>query len=66
MYQLYIKTDSAFDGKKLIGEFSNIDDAHEKIEAEIAKDKDIKYVIEESTGSVNIYGDLISDVIEEN
>ena len=66
MYQVYIKTPTAFDGRKLIGEFSDIDEAHEKLEQELAKDQDIKYLIEETTGKVDIYGDLIVNVIDEN
>ncbi|HSA07410.1 MAG TPA: hypothetical protein P5556_09550 [Candidatus Gastranaerophilales bacterium] len=66
MYQIYMKTETSFDHKKLIGEFNDIDKAYEKIEAELAKDKDFKYVIEETTGSVDIYGELIVDTVEEN
>ena len=66
MYQVYIKTPSSFDGRKLIGEFGDIDEAHERLEQELAKDKNLKYVIEEATGKVDIYGDLIVDVVDEN
>lgn len=66
MYHVYIKDDSLFDSKKLIGEFSDLDKAYEKVDQELAKDKDIKYVIEETTGHVNSYGDLIADIVEEN
>ncbi len=66
MYQVYIKTETGFDRKKLIGEFSDISKAYEKIETELTKNKDLKYVIEEITGSVDIYGELITNVVEEN
>jgi len=66
MYQVYIKKETGFMSKDLIGEFKDIDKAYEIIENELAKNKDIKYVIEETTGHVNIYGDLTVDVIEEN
>lgn len=66
MYHVYIKDDSLFDSKKLIGEFADLDKAYEKVDQELAKDKDIKYVIEETTGHVNSYGDLIADIVEEN
>lgn len=66
MYQLYVMDESAFDSKKLIGEFSNIDNAHARLEKEFAKDKDTKYVLEETTGHVNSYGDLLATVVEEN
>lgn len=66
MYQVYIKKDTGFDSKKLIGEFSDYDKATEKIEAELAKDKDIKYVIEETSGHVDSYGELLTTVVDEN
>jgi len=66
MYQVYIKTKNSYDERKLIGEFGDYDEAWEKIETEQAKDKDIKYVIEETTGAVDVYGNLIVDIIEEN
>ena len=66
MYQVYIKTKTGFDRKKLIGEFSDIGKAREKIDAELAKDEDIKYILEETTGHVDIYGDLIANVVDEN
>jgi hypothetical protein len=66
MYQVYIKTETGFDSKKLLGEFDDIDDAYEKIETEQNKNKDIKYVIEETTGHVDNYGELISRVVEKN
>lgn len=66
MYQVFIIDESAFDSKKLIGEFSDIDNAHARLKKEFAKDEDTKYVIEQTTGHVNSYGELISTVIEEN
>jgi hypothetical protein len=65
MYQVYIKIETGFDRIK-IGEFKDYDKVQEKIETELAKNKDLKYIIEETTGSVNGYGELIADVIEEN
>jgi len=47
-------------------QFKDIDKAYEKIEDELVKNKDIKYVLEETTGHVDIYGELTVDVIEEN
>lgn len=66
MYYVYIKTESSFDGRKLVGEYSEYEQAQEKIEAELAKDKTIKYVIEETTGHVDVYGNLIADIVDEN
>lgn len=66
MYQLYVIDETAFDSKKLIGEFSNIENARTRLQKEFVKDKDIKYVIEETTGHVDSYGELIANIVEEN
>lgn len=66
MYHVYIKQDSGFESKKLVGEFAEIDDAYDAIDEEIAKNKDVKYRLEETTGHVDVYGELISKVVEEN
>lgn len=66
MYQVYIIDETAFDPKKLIGEFSDIDNARARLQKEFAKNKETKYIIEETTGHFNSYGELISTVIEEN
>jgi len=66
MYHVYIKTETGFESKKLIGEFKDVDKAYEKIENELAKNKDIKYVIEETTGHIDSYGELLTSVVEEN
>jgi len=66
MYQVFIKTDSMFEDKKLVGEFKDLDEADEFIDAKIAKDPELKYIIEISTGSVDIYGNMITRVVREN
>lgn len=66
MYQVYVIDEAAFDPKKLIGEFSNIENARARLQKEIVKNNDIKYIIEETTGHVDSYGELIATVIEEN
>lgn len=66
MYHVYIKNQSGFDSRKLVGEFADYEKAQEKIEAELEKDGNIKYVIEETTGAVDVYGNLIVDIVDEN
>lgn len=66
MYQVYVIDETAFDPKKLIGEFSDIDIARSRLQKEFAKNEDTKYVIEETTGHVNSYGELLTTVVEEN
>jgi len=66
MYHVYFIDETAFNPKKMIGEFNNIDNAQARVEKELAKNKDIKYVIEETTGHVDSYGELLATVVEEN
>jgi hypothetical protein len=66
MYQLYIKKETGFETKKLIAEFKDSDSAYVRIETELAKDKDLKYILEETTGHVDSYGDLLATVVDEN
>lgn len=66
MYYVYLKQETGFESKKLLGEYNDLDKAYERVEKELAKDKNIKYVIEETTGYVDNYGELIAEVVEEN
>jgi hypothetical protein len=66
MYQLYIIDEKLFDPKKLVCEFSSIDNIRARLNKEITKNADVKYIIEETSGHVNSYGDLIATVVEEN
>ena len=66
MYQLYVIDNSAFDSKKMIGEFGSIDSTRARLEKEFAKDKDTKFIIEQTTGHVDSYGELLATVIDEN
>jgi hypothetical protein len=66
MYQLYKKTESSYDKRKLIGEYRELEKVRSIIDAELAKDPEFKYIIEETTGKVDVYGELIVDVVDEN
>ena len=66
MYQVYIKDANSYTGRELIGEYEDVDDAFDKAEEEVAKDSNIKYVIEKTSGNVNSYGELEVSVIAEN
>lgn len=66
MYQLYVIDESAFDPKKLVGEYSDIDNTRARLQKEFTRNPETKYIIEQTTGHVNSYGDLIATVIEEN
>lgn len=68
MYHVYIKekTQSLIETKTLLADYKDIDDAYARVDEELAENPDFKYSIEETTGHVDNYGELISDIIEEN
>ena len=66
MYHVYKKKKNVYDAKVLLGDYKDLDEADKRIEEELAKDSNFKYSLEETTGHVNNYGDLIVDIIEEN
>lgn len=66
MYQLYVMDETAYESKKMIGEYSSIDSVRARLDKEFAKDKDTKYIIEQTTGHVDSYGELLTTVVEEN
>ena len=66
MYHVYKKEKNVYDAKVLFGDYKDLDEADKRIEEELAKDPNFKYSLEETTGHVNNYGDLIVDIIEEN
>jgi len=66
MFKVYVKSETSFDGRKHVGDFDDYDKAFEKVDNLIEEDKDVKYIVEETNGKVNIYGDLVVEVIDEN
>ena len=66
MYHVYKKEKNVYDAKVLLGDYKDLDEADKRIEEELAKYPNFKYSLEETTGHVNNYGDLIVDIIEEN
>lgn len=66
MYHVYTKKEDGFGRKTLMAKFQDLDKAYDAVDAELDKDPNFKYVIEETTGHVNNYGELIATVIYEN
>ena len=66
MYHVYVIDESSFNPKRLVGEFNNVDDARARLEKEFVKNKDTKYILEQTTGHVDSYGELLATVVEEN
>lgn len=63
MYQVYIDKPSYYD-PELVGEFKDLDKAIEVAEKEKASDDEVSYIIEETNGSMNSYGEQISRVVK--
>jgi len=63
MFHLYIESDSTF-SPKLVGEYDNLDEAKKRAKKEQEEDDSVTYTIEESNGSFNSYGELLTNVIE--
>ena len=66
MYHLSEKQEEPFKNVKHIRDFEDLDDAYDYVDKKLAENKDFKYIIEETSGIFNSYGELVRDVIEEN
>ena len=63
MFQLYIKKKGGF-APNSKGEYLTIEEARAALAKAKEKDETIRYTIEETDGSVNSYGELLTEVIE--
>lgn len=63
MFQVYIDKPSYYDAE-MVGEFKELEKAIEFAEAEKSKDSESSYIIEETNGSMNSYGEQISRIVK--
>lgn len=66
MYHVYTEKDYSEFSKTLVGEFTDLEDAMEKARKSIENRSDLRYIVEETDGHVNNYGELITTVIAES
>lgn len=66
MFQVYTAKDKSEMSKNLIGEFKDYDDAMDCAEKAIEGKEDLRYIVEETNGCVNSYGELIPTVVAES
>lgn len=66
MFQVYTAKDKSELSKNLIGEFVEYDDAMDCAEKAIEGKEGLRYIVEETNGCVNSYGELIATVIAES
>lgn len=66
MFQVYTAKDKSELSKNLVGEFKDYDEAMDFAEKSIEGKEGLRYIVEETNGCVNSYGDLIATVIAES
>lgn len=66
MFQVYTQKGNEELTKTLVGEFKDYDDAMDKAEAVIEASPNLRYIVEETNGCFNSYGDLVATVIAES
>ncbi len=66
MFQVYTAKDKSQLSKNLIGEFKDYDDAMDCAEKAIEGKEGLRYIVEETNGCVDSYGELIASVVAES
>lgn len=63
MYQVYIDKPSYFEAD-MAGEFKDLESAEAFAKKEKAEDSEVTYVIKETNGCFNSYGELLATVVK--
>lgn len=66
MYHVYREKNHSEFSRALMGEFTDLDEARACAKKSIAGRDEYNYIIEETDGHVNNYGDLITTLVEES
>ena len=66
MFQVYTQQRGAELTKTLVKELKDLEEAFEIAEKAIDGKPELKYIIEETTGHFNSYGELLVDVVAES
>lgn len=66
MYSVYTEKDHASLTKTLVGEFKDYDEAMDCAEQAIEGKPNLRYIVEETDGHVNGYGELLTTVVAES
>ncbi|HIS37469.1 TPA: hypothetical protein IAC10_12760 [Candidatus Scatousia excrementigallinarum] len=66
MYHVYTERDYSEFSRTLIGEYTDLDEAKAVAEKAIKEDSELNYIILETDGHVNNYGDLITTVVAQS
>ncbi len=66
MFHVYTQKKGAELTKTLVNDFSDLEEAFACAEKSIEGKSDLKYIIEETSGHFNSYGELLADVVAES
>lgn len=66
MYHVYTERDYSEFSRSLVGEFTDLDEAKAAAQKAISEDESLNYIILETDGHVNNYGDLITTVVAQS
>ena len=66
MYSVYTEKNRSSFTKTLIGEFKDYDEAMDCAEAAIEGKPELRYIVEETDGHVNGWGELLTTVVAES
>lgn len=66
MFQVYTSTDKSELSKNFAGEFKQWDEAMDCARQAIKGKKGLRYIIEETNGTVDSYGELIASVVAQS
>lgn len=66
MFQVYTQEGNNELTKTLVGEFKDYDEAMDRAEESIEAKDGLKYIVEETNGCFNSYGELVATVIAES
>ncbi len=66
MYQVYVERNYSELSRNLLGEYSSLEDARAAAKKAVSENDELNYIIEETDGHFNSYGDLVTTVVEES
>lgn len=66
MYHVYTEKNRSEFSKTLIGDFSDYDEAMDCAEKAIEGKPEMRYIVEETDGHFNSYGDLVTTIVAES
>ena len=66
MYSVYTEKNHSQITKTLIGEFKDYDEAMDCAEAAVEGKSDLRYIVEETDGHFNSYGELVTTIVAES